>query len=42
MTGEQAKANFQRAAQLVREGRYQEAREVELLKSDRLRRMAWA
>mgnify|MGYP001023450139 CR=1 FL=1 len=35
MTGEQANANFQKAAQLVREGRFQEARAVELLDSDR-------
>ena len=30
-----ATENFNKAAKLVREGRYQEAREVELLKSDR-------
>jgi hypothetical protein len=35
MTGEQATENFKKAAQLVREARYQEARKVELLESDR-------
>lgn len=35
MTGEEANDAYQKAAQLVKEGRYDEARAVQLLVSDR-------
>ena len=35
MTGEEARVNFEQAAALVKAGRYEEARSVELLPSDR-------
>ena len=35
LTGEQARTNYEAALKLVKEGKYEEARKVDLLPSDR-------